>query len=227
MTEQYHVDLAQFSLEKFKQTLETGELLPSHKILKEDITARFAILKANGITNLQELLEILSAKQKIERFAQISGLPLDYLVILKRRLGVYTPKPLDLKELPGIAPLYIERLDVLGIKHTRQLFERAKSGADRAALAQQANAPENVILELVKLSDLARAGYVGPAFARLLYETGVDTIEKVAGESPESLRQKLVTTNNERRLYNASIPAIKDLASWLDIVRELPIAIEC
>jgi predicted flap endonuclease-1-like 5' DNA nuclease len=226
MKEQYHVDLENFSLEKFKQILEISDVLPSQKILKEKIAERFAILKSMGLTNLKELIEALSTKQKIERFAQASCLPQDYLVILKRRTGVYTPKPIELKELPGITPLYIERLAALGVKQTRQLFERAKSSVERAELAQQANVPDEVIVELVKLSDLVRAGYVGPAFARLLYETGVDTLEKLAAESPEALRQKLIAANNERRLYQAPIPAIKDFASWLDIVRELPIAIE-
>jgi len=226
MTEQYHVDLAQFSLEKFKQILETGDVLPSQKILKEKISERFAILKLMGITNLKELLAALSTKKKVEHFSEASGLPQDYLVILKRRMGVYTPKPIDLKDLPGIAPLYIERLAALGVKQTQQLFACARSRAERAELSQRADVPGEVILELVKLSDLARAGYVGPAFARLLYETEIDTIEKLSNQSPEVLYEKLMATNHERNLYKASIPAVKDIASWLEIVRELPSVIE-
>ena len=89
MAEQYHVDLERFSLEKFRRILETGEVLPSRKILKEKIPERFAILRAMGVRNLKELIDALSTKKKIEQFAQESGLPQDYLEILKRQTGIY------------------------------------------------------------------------------------------------------------------------------------------
>ena len=47
--------------------------------------------------------------------------------------------------------------------------------------------PSEVLLELVKLSDLSRASYVGPVFARLFYETGADTPEKLATSQPQEL----------------------------------------
>ena len=91
MAEQYHVDLERFSLEKFRHILETGHVLPSHRILKDKISERFAALESMGISNLQELIDALSTKKKIERFSQESGLPQDYLEILKRRTRIYTP----------------------------------------------------------------------------------------------------------------------------------------
>ncbi len=77
MAEQYHVDLEQFSLERFRHILETGKVLPSRKILKEKIPERFAILESMGIRNLKELIGALSTKKKVERFSQESGLPQD------------------------------------------------------------------------------------------------------------------------------------------------------
>lgn len=68
------------------------------------------------------------------------------------------------------------------------MFERAKRKQDRAGLSRLANVPDDAMLELVKLSDLARPPYVGPVFARLLYETGVDTIAKLSKQSPERFR---------------------------------------
>ena len=77
---------------------------------------------------------------------------------------------------------------MLGIKDTKQLYERARSAEDRAELSTLAHVPDDAMLELVKLSDLARPPYVGPVFARLLYETGVDTIAKLSKQSPERFR---------------------------------------
>jgi len=227
MANQYHMDLGQFSLEQLRHTVESGDLIPSEKILEEKIPERFAILESMGIRNLKDLTGALSTKRKIERFSQESGLPQDYLTILRRRAGIYTPRPKPLKRMPGIAPEYIERLAAVGIKDTKQLFERAKSKQDRAELSRQANVPDDVLLELTKLSDLARAPYVGPVYARIFYEAGADTLEKLAGSPPAELLARLHAVNDEQKLTKAALPtSVAEMESFLEIVKMIPKAIE-
>ncbi len=225
MAEPYAIDLEHFSLEKFRRTLEQGEVLPSRKILKEDIAGRFAALKAMGLQNLKELAGALSTRPKLERFAKASGLPSAYLEILKRQLNLYTPKPVALSAFPGVAPSHLERLAALGITQSRQLFERAQSKQERAALARAAQVPGAALLELVKLSDLARAGWVGPIFARLFYAAGADTIEKLAQCAPEALYARLMAVNAEQKLTKSHFTA-KDVALCIEIAKELPQAID-
>jgi hypothetical protein len=225
MAGQYYIDLEHFSLQKFQRRLERGEVLPSRQILKEKIPERFASLKAQGIGNLKELTEALSTKPKIERFARASGLPAAYLEILKRETGIYTPKPVALKAFPGIAAEHIERLAALGITQSRQLFERAATKKERAALARAANLPGEALLELVKLSDLARAGWVGPIFARLFYEAGADMVERLVQCVPEALYAKLVAINAEQKLTKSHF-TVKDVALCIEIAKELPHGID-
>jgi hypothetical protein len=222
----YYIDLEQFSLERFQHVLETGRLLPSEAILREGLAEHFAALASNGIRNLADLTSALRTKKKLERFAEASGVPIAYLTVLRRRAGSYTPRPIPLKKLIGVDPGTIDRLAALGVKDTKQLFERARRKADRDELARRAGLSDGEILELVKLSDLARPPYVGPAFARLLHETGVDTLAKLSHESPEGLRAKLVATKARTGTYRAAIPGIDDMVSWLEAVRELPQSIE-
>lgn len=226
MSELYHVNLEQLSLEEFKHILETGRLLPSEKILGEKIPERFATLEAMGITNLQDLANRLKTKKKIEQFAQESGLPQDYLTILRRRLGVYMPKPVPLIKFPGVDPEHVERLAAVGIKQTRQLFERSRTKQNRADLVELAGVPDDALLELVKLSDLSRASYVGPAFARVIYEAGADTLGKLADCSPEELCEKMRAVNEEKQLTKAAMPSVEDMATCVGIWQRLPRVIE-
>ena len=225
MADQYHIDLEQFSLEKFKRILETSELLPGRVVLKEKLAERFAILESTGISNLNEFIEALKTKGRLERFAQESGLPKDYLVILRREANSYLPKPFNLKDIPGVAPAHIERLASVGIKHTRHLFERARSKRDRAELSRLADVPGADLLELVKLSDLARIGGVGPVFARLLYEAGADSLEAFLRRSPEELFERLNAINAEQG-YTRIMASLKDIKRCLETAKELPQVVE-
>jgi hypothetical protein len=227
MTDQYHIDLEQLDLEWFRDFLEKSNLLPSEKILKEEPAQRFAILEEMGIKHLQDLTRALSTKKKLERFAQESGLPQEYLVILRRRAGLYTPKPVPLKKMIGIAPEPIERLAAMGVKNTKQLFEQARSKQDRAELSRLADMPDDVMLELVKLADLVRAAYVGPVYARIIYETGLDTLEKLAECPPEELLARMHAVNEEKKLTKSALPtSVEEMALFLDIVKMIPKAIE-
>lgn len=221
----YHLDLTQFSLEAFRRILETEEMLPSRQILKEQIAERFAALESMGINNLQALIDALSTDKKREQFAQKSGLPGDYLVILRRQARGYIPSPVYFKDIPGVAPEYVGRLADAGIKQTKQLFERAWSESKRAALVDATGIPGGALLELVKLSDLARAGWVGPVFARMLYEAGADTLEALAQWEPEALFEKLQAVNRAQNLTKASF-SLKDIASCVEMAKALPKVVE-
>jgi hypothetical protein len=221
----YHIDLEQFSLERLKNTLESGYVLPSRRMLLDDIAGRFALLESMGIHTLQDVINALSTKKKVERFAQESGLPLDYLTILGRQARSYIPTPVNLKDIPGVDPAHAERLAALGIKHTRHLFDRAKTRAERIALGEQADVPGDMVLELVKMADLARAGWVGPVFVRLIYETGVDTLAKLAQQSPETLFEQVCAVNAVQQLTKAAF-TVRDLAACIDTANELPQVIE-
>jgi len=222
---QYHVDLEGFSLEKFRRNLESGEVLPGRKVLKEKIPERFQVLKAMGITNLKELMEALKTKKRLEKFAQESGLSQDYLVILRREANSHAPNPVNLRAIPGVAPKHVEKLAAVGIKHTKHLFDRAKSGSDRAELSGLADVPESDLLELLKLSDLARVSGVGPVFARLLYEAGAHSLAELVRCAPDELCERVNAINQEKGYTQVTI-SLRDIVYCVEIARELPKVIE-
>jgi len=220
VTDLYCIDLEQFSLEQFGHMLETKDILPGRRILLEKMDERFAALALMGIENLADLRAALKSKVKWETFSQESGLSLDYLVILRREVNSYVSKPFDLEKIPGVNPEYVKRLAAVGVKHTSHLFERAMSPADRAALAEQTGVPDDALLELVKLSDLARIVGVGPVSVRLLYDVGLDTPEAFLAHSVDELLEKIHTVEEGATLTT------KDIEYCLETAQHLPKAIE-
>ena len=59
----------------------------------------------------------------------------------------------------------------------------------RKKLSKITDIPLDNILELVKLSDLARIPGIKKVRARLYYEAGLDTLEKISGYDAEELRK--------------------------------------
>ena len=114
----------------------------------------------------------------------------------------------------------MEELAAVGIKHTKHLFERALSRADRAALADKTGVPADALLELVKLSDLARIVGVGPVSVRLLYDAGVDTLDTFLTHSIDELVEKM------RASEEGANTTRKDIEYCLETARHLPRAVE-
>ena len=80
----YYIDLKSMSIDKYKEVLKTTELIPSWKVLGENIDKNLDIIKNQHIENLDELLSALKDKDKIQEFSKQSGLPANYLEVLKR-----------------------------------------------------------------------------------------------------------------------------------------------
>ena len=196
---EYHIDLEKFSLDEFKNKISESELIPSRKMLKDDIDARFKVLKDNNIHNLQDLTNILKTPKKTREFAQKSGLPEDYLLILRREVNSYTPKPVNLEKFPGVEKETVNKLKSAGIKNTAHLFKKVKTPEDRIKLAAELEISEEEILELTKLADLSRIKWVGPVFARIFLDSGTDTAEKVSEANAGSFYKKLVERNHEKK----------------------------
>ncbi|MCZ3365928.1 MULTISPECIES: DUF4332 domain-containing protein [Methanobacterium] len=199
MVDDYYIDLEKYPLIKFKQELTEADLLPSRKILKEQIDTRFKILESKGIKNLSDLSTSLKTPKKAKEFAERSGLPQDYILILRREVNSYLPKPVHLEKFPGIEKDTLNKLNSKGIKNTAHLFKIIKTQEDRAKLAAETKISPEEILELTKLTDLSRVKWIGPIFARMFLDSGTDTVKKLSNADAKALYGKLIQINNEKR----------------------------
>ena len=216
-TQGYYLDLSTISLDAVKERIATTRLSPSHEILRANIGERFKILAQNGIENLEQLQRELKSKSKVKSFAVETGLPLDYLTVLRREVNSYQPKPIKLGDFPGVDPGVVSNLELIGIKNTLQLFPRVLTPQDRIELALETQIDTADILDLTKLTDVARLKWVGPKFARLLVESNYDTVERVANSNFEKLYLDLVWVNESTNIYIGSL-GMDDLKDWVNII---------
>ena len=115
MSDSYHINLKDISLDQYKQTLKQAELIPSRRILKEQIDLRFGRLRSQGLFNLQDLLSAMKNAKKTADLAKNTGIPEEYLTILRREVNALLPQPKNLRDFPGVEPSIVEKLVNFGI----------------------------------------------------------------------------------------------------------------
>jgi hypothetical protein len=106
-------------------------------------------------------------------------------------------KPFELKNFRDVNHVYVMTLAQNGIRDIDQMLAAGSTKEDRQVLAERTGIPQARILEFVKLSDLARIPGVKGIRARLYYDAGIDTPEKIAALEPEELRTQVVEYVNK------------------------------
>jgi len=104
-------------------------------------------------------------------------------------MGVIGLDKYKLNDFQGINKKFVEKLKNNEIKTAKQILETGYTKDGRNRLSKTTNIPVEYILELVKLSDLARITGVKKIRARLYYESGLDTLEKMAVCDAKELRK--------------------------------------
>lgn len=221
MRDQYHINLEKYSLQKFKENLRSREMIPSRVSLQDNLDERFQILENSGITNHKELIEALKTKPKIEQYSKETGLSIEYLTLLNREAKSYLPNPIRLDKFPGVASEYVKKLETVGIKNSRNLFNAAKEKSERKRLSQITEIPIGILNELVGLSDLSRVYGVGPVFARMIYDVGIQSIQEFVSYTAEDF----IRIYEEETQKKADF-GVNEIEFSLELAKELEIAVD-
>lgn len=225
MPDDYYINLALIALDDYAVTLAETQLIPSRQFLKDDIDGRFAKLRAQGVKDLAGLVAALKTPAKIQSLAAASGLDAEYLTVLKREIASWAPKPVDLKDFPGVDANVVAALEKLGAKNTKSLFPLVKTKTARAELAAKTGIAPEKILELAKLTDVCRIQWVGAMFARLLVEVGCDSVAKSAQADYRELHAEIVKLNSEKEYFKGNI-GIEDMKKFVQAAKRVPQAME-
>lgn len=217
----YYIDLKSIGLADFFARIKSEYLLPSQRILKENPDEMLDCLHRHGFHNLYDLQQALKTNNRLQTFARESGLPENYLVILRREINSFHPKANLLDDFSGIESEAIQKLKCIGIKNTMQLFDRVITAGDRKQLVEETGIKTDTVQSLTSLTDLSRIKWVGAAFARLLLESGFDSVEKVADADAGELFDELIETNKDRRYYKGKFGE-NDIALLVKVARDVP-----
>ena len=201
----YYIDLEKVSLKEYKYKLHTAYLPPSRMILKESIDERFSYFENLGIANVKQLFVFLKKKGNIQELEKLDIFSGNYLTILLRELNSTLPKPNKIADFIGVSQDSITKLAKINVNTTEQLFNKVLTKDQRLKLSEETGIDINEILELTVLTDLSRIKWVGATFARMLYQAGMESVEKISLADPIELHTNLQKLNNERKIFKGQI----------------------
>jgi hypothetical protein len=217
----YYTDFKSISIDSYKDILKESDLLPGRKILKDNIENNFKVIKKFKIPDLEELLNRLKDRKKLQDFSKLSGLPENYLTILAREIRSIQPKPNKIEDFPGVTRDIVSKLERIGVKNTFQLFDKVLRAKDRIELSRQTGIDEKDVLRITKLADLSRIRWVNHTFAYVLLEAAYDTVKKVANADYKELYEKVKRLNEERKIYKGNI-GLHDMKLCVDSAKNVP-----
>ena len=166
---------------KFEKYLLENKKRKIEEALPKDLEDFKIWAEKNGLQNIRMYFMSLSAYY--EYFAQGR-----MVLKAKELMGLIDLGTYKLKDFQGVNRKNIEKLKRKGIDTAKQILDSGYTKEGRDRLSKETNVPVESILELVKLSSLARIPGVKKIRARLYYAAGLDTLEKMAVCDTEELR---------------------------------------
>lgn len=217
----YYIDAGKVSLDDLKKRIEETDLVPSRASLLDRIDGKLKALEQQGITTLANLRNELRNSKRLEAVSNATGIETQYLILLRREIEGYFPKPSALKVFDWLPKGAIAILEENGIRDTTALYKAASSVNGRTELAKSTGVDVSILEALVRLADLTRVQWVSPTVARMLVEAGYDSVSKVAAADADDLCQALMHINEGDRFFKGKI-GLRDIKRLIRAASYVP-----
>lgn len=130
-----------------------------------------------------------------------------------------------LKDFLWVNQTHVANLKSIGITNINQMIEIGRTPEARKKLSSKAGIAADDILELVKLSNLARLSAVKGVRARLYHDSGLDIWEKIALLDAEKLRDVCIRFI-EKTGFPGIPPTLKEADYTVESAKTLPRVVE-
>ena len=222
----YHIDAEKISLEDLKLRIEATDLVPSRVSLREGLGPKLDILKEHGLGHLADLRDAIRTPKRIDSLSQATGIDRDYLVLLRREVNSYFPKPFPLESFDWLSRDEIKKLEKAGIKDTAQFHDRCNEGPKtQSPPKDRLPIQEETLRALSGLCDLVRIQWTNPTLARLFFEAGYTSVQKIAKAAPEPLCDAVQRINQRETYFRGNI-GLRDIKRLIHSARCLMAGLE-
>ena len=201
----YYIDAENVSLNKLRERIQNTDLVPSRVSLLENLDAKMKLLEQQGITTLATLRIALKTSKRLDELSKLTVIDRQYLVLLRREIESYFPKPRPLSAFDWLPREELKKLEEVEIDNTFLLYESTTEKASKVEILAITNVDGALLDSLITLSDLTRIQWVSPKFAGMLVAATYDTVTKIAEANAEELHAALERINSDKQYFKGKI----------------------
>jgi len=183
------------SIDALKKRIKGTDLVPSRTSLLNGIDEYFDKLTSADIKTFGNLRDAIKNAKNIPKVADKTGIPEQYVSLLRREIEGYVPRAFPLKEFAWFPKSALAKLEKAGFKNTVALYEALNTPEKRKEAAASLRFDGAFMDALFSLTSLTRIQWVSPLYARMLVEAGYDGVQKIAKADAEKVCGALETVN--------------------------------
>ncbi|PKN99285.1 MAG: hypothetical protein CVU42_08525 [Chloroflexi bacterium HGW-Chloroflexi-4] len=206
------------SLDDLRDRIKLTDLVPSRSVLLEGIDTVFENLKAQGFQTWLDLQKAIKNPKKIEDFSKKSEIDFQYLVLLRREIEGYHPKPFDLKVVDWVPQEVITKLFDDGVATSDQLLSKCSELEARNLFADKIGINREMLDYLANLASLCRVQWVSPIAGRMLIEAGYDTCLKLYTADGNELFEAMNRVNKQGNYFKGTI-GLRDIKRLIEAAK--------
>ncbi|MFX0021933.1 MAG: DUF4332 domain-containing protein [Candidatus Hermodarchaeota archaeon] len=130
-----------------------------------------------------------------------------------------SPKKTPIVEIEGIGAKYSKTLEKAGLSSVEDLvsFDSVKI----KSLSATTNISEKLIDKWAEHADLMRIGGVGPEYADVLNQIGVDSVKELAQRNPKNTLERIMKLDQEKPDVFRKPPRLEEIEEWIEEAKEI------
>ncbi len=193
-----------FTIKQIVKRIKETDLIPSLEILKSCIDEYMKTLEKEGVKNLAGLRKLLKNKAKLAGIAEKTSLDEQMLILLRREIEGWIPKPVKLVEFTWIDTKILEALEEEGIYTSHDFLNSLSIKDTKKALLKKTGIDEKKVKDLENLCALMNIRWISPNFARIIHELGF-TPESLCSADAQKLTLQIDAYNKEKGYYKGKV----------------------
>lgn len=206
------------TLSDLQNRIKATDLVPSRTGLLENIDANFDKLSQQEIITWLDLQKSIKTPKQIEALSKEAGIDLQYLVLLRREVEGYHPKPFLLKDIDWVPQEVITTLVEKGITDSEALYSRGVDEQWRSDFFAETGIDREVLQYFVNLAGLCRVQWVSPNTARMLIEAGCENCHSLSAADGNELFKAMDRVNVDGKYFKGTI-GLRDIKRLIEAAR--------
>ncbi len=129
------------------------------------------------------------------------------------------PKETPIIEIEGIGKKYGTKMETAGILDVESLIGLDRDGIKK--LAEKTKISEKLIDKWAEHADLMRIGGIGPEYAEVINEIGIDSVKEFAQRNPNNTLERIMKLDKEKPDMFRRPPTLNMIEGWIDEAKKI------